>query len=46
MFAFRLDTGERVWYAPPPPCGTAAALQPGAVGGGQRDSRRGVFRIG
>ena len=46
MFALRLETGERVWYTPPAGCGDAAALQPGAVGGGQRDPRRRVLRIG
>ena len=40
MFALRLEDGERVWYTPPPGCGDAAALQPGAVGRRQRHSRR------
>ena len=35
-----------VWYTPPPGCGDAHALQPGAVGRGQRHSRRRVLRIG
>jgi polyvinyl alcohol dehydrogenase (cytochrome) len=28
MFAFRLDTGERVWYAPPPGCGDRSRCSP------------------
>jgi polyvinyl alcohol dehydrogenase (cytochrome) len=28
MFAFRLDTGERVWYAPPPGCGERSRCSP------------------
>ncbi len=28
MFAFRLDTGERMWSAPPPSCGTRPRCSP------------------
>ena len=28
MFAFRLDTGERAWYTPPPGCGNRARCSP------------------
>jgi polyvinyl alcohol dehydrogenase (cytochrome) len=28
MFAFRLDTGERAWYTPPPGCGGRARCSP------------------
>ena len=46
MFAFNLQTGERVWYTPPAGVRHAAALQPRAVGGGQRHSGRRVLGIG
>ncbi len=46
MFALRLDTGERVWYTPPVPCGDSQALQSGAIGCGERHSRRRILGLG
>jgi hypothetical protein len=45
MFALRLSDGERVWYTPPPGCGYAATLQPGAISCCFCASRRGVLRL-
>jgi polyvinyl alcohol dehydrogenase (cytochrome) len=46
MFALRLEDGERVWYTPPPGCGTRPTLQPCAIRRGQRDPWRRFLGIG
>jgi polyvinyl alcohol dehydrogenase (cytochrome) len=53
MFALRLETGERVWYTPPPPCGerkrcspaqsAAVTVIPGVVFSGSVDGHLRAF---
>ena len=45
MFALRLEDGERVWYTPPPGCGTRQRCSP-ASGRGQRPARGRVPGVG
>jgi len=43
LFALSLGKGEVVWHTPHPGCGEKLGCSPGAVGGGDRDSRRSLF---
>ena len=56
MFALRLDTGERVWYTPPPACGdrprcspaqsAAVSAIPGVVFSGSVDGHLRAYSTG
>jgi polyvinyl alcohol dehydrogenase (cytochrome) len=43
LFALSSEKGEVVWHTPHPGCGEKLGCSPGAVGGGDRDSRRSLF---